>query len=258
MVDNVKEVTDWFTSIKGKNIDMDNFPVGNEAQCVDVPKHFYKAVLGGQPGTFGNGKDVAFNLGKLDAYTYYAPGTTRVQPGDTISFGKPLGQVKKSDGRILDYGHVGVCIERVNDSTVAVIDQDGFSSKNGVHRSEFPMNYITGIARPNRYLTTSKTTSTPTPTSSTYKITPSDTLWSLSKKWGTTVDAITAVNPGIEPENLVAGQVINVPGKTYTVAKGDTLSTIAKTHGKSLTELITLNGIKDANTIYVGQVIKLS
>ena len=145
------ETRAWFKAVRGQRVDMDRFPVGREAQCVDVPKHHYAHVLGGTPGVFGNGKDVAYNLGKLPEFTYHAPGTTRVQAGDYVSFGAPLGQVRRRDGSILDAGHVGICLERVSDSTVAVADQDGYATSDGIHRSEYPMDYITGIARPVRY-----------------------------------------------------------------------------------------------------------
>ena len=129
---------------------MDAFPVGDEKQCVDIPKHNLKDVHGITPGSYGNGKDQAAGIAAAhpDKFTYFAPGTTRVQPGDYVSFGKPLGQIRRKDGSILDAGHVGVCLERVSDSTVAVADQDGYSSSTGLHRSEFPMAYLTGIARP--------------------------------------------------------------------------------------------------------------
>lgn len=150
---NVTETRAWFEKHKGQRIDMDAFPVGNEEQCVDIPKHNLKHVHGITPGSYGNGKDQAAGIAAAhpDKFTYHAPGTTRVQPGDYVSFGKPLGQIRRKDGSILDAGHVGVCLERVSDSTVAVADQDGYSSSTGLHRSEFPMDYITGIARPIRY-----------------------------------------------------------------------------------------------------------
>jgi len=37
-----------------------------------------------------------------------------------------------------------------------------------------------------------------------------DTLWAISRKYGTSVDVITALNPGINPNKLQIGQVIRV------------------------------------------------
>jgi len=41
-----------------------------------------------------------------------------------------------------------------------------------------------------------------------YTIKPGDTLWLLSQQYNTTVDAIVAANPGVDPNKLLAGQVI--------------------------------------------------
>jgi LysM repeat protein len=38
-----------------------------------------------------------------------------------------------------------------------------------------------------------------------------DTLWSLSKEWGVTVDQIKEANPGLDPNNLDVGDCIERP-----------------------------------------------
>lgn len=46
-----------------------------------------------------------------------------------------------------------------------------------------------------------------------YTIRPYDTIWMLAQVFNTTVDSIMDLNPGIEPRNLMIGQVINIrPG----------------------------------------------
>jgi LysM repeat protein len=45
-----------------------------------------------------------------------------------------------------------------------------------------------------------------------YTIQPGDTLWELALEYETTVEAIMAVNPGIEPDNLLVGEMIAIPG----------------------------------------------
>ena len=42
-------------------------------------------------------------------------------------------------------------------------------------------------------------------------IQPGDTLWSLADWYGVAIDRIAAANPGIDPENLMAGEVIAIP-----------------------------------------------
>jgi LysM repeat protein len=38
-----------------------------------------------------------------------------------------------------------------------------------------------------------------------------ETLWVIARKYNTTVNAILAVNPGIDPYNLRIGQIICIP-----------------------------------------------
>ena len=45
-----------------------------------------------------------------------------------------------------------------------------------------------------------------------YTIQPGDTVWQLSRRFGTTVDTILAANPGLDPQNLQIGQRICIPG----------------------------------------------
>jgi hypothetical protein len=57
-----------------------------------------------------------------------------------------------------------------------------------------------------------------------YTIRPYDTIWMLAQVFNTTVDDIMQLNPGIEPRNLLIGQVVNIrPGyhyPTYTEDSG--------------------------------------
>ena len=49
-----------------------------------------------------------------------------------------------------------------------------------------------------------------------YTIRPYDTIWMLAQIFNTTVDSIMELNPGIEPRNLMIGQVITIrPGYQY-------------------------------------------
>lgn len=97
-----------------------------------------------------------------------------------------------------------------------------------------------------------------------YTIRPGDTLFLLAQRFNTTVEAIMAANPGINPQNLQIGQRICIPqpspgpctGQLYTVRPGDTLFLIAQRFGVSLQALIAANlQISDPNLIFPGQVI---
>ncbi|MCL6509394.1 MAG: SH3 domain-containing protein [Anaerolineae bacterium] len=57
---------------------------------------------------------------------------------------------------------------------------------------------------------------TPTPRVTQYVVQPNDTLWDIAIRFGfTTLDAIIAANPGINPDFLSLGQVINIPGADF-------------------------------------------
>lgn len=49
-----------------------------------------------------------------------------------------------------------------------------------------------------------------------HPVAPGDTFYNLAERYGTTVEAIMAANPGVDPDNLQVGQIINIP-----VAPGD-------------------------------------
>ncbi|HBC91798.1 MAG TPA: hypothetical protein DCZ10_02550 [Pelotomaculum sp.] len=57
-----------------------------------------------------------------------------------------------------------------------------------------------------------------------YTIQSGDTLWLLAQRYGTTVDAIIADNPGVVPNQIVAGQVIcikNTNAKINGISKAE-------------------------------------
>lgn len=99
----------------------------------------------------------------------------------------------------------------------------------------------------------------------TYTVRSGDTLSGIASRFGTSVQALAAIN-GIKNVNLIrVGQKLRLKGgarkptgSTYTVRKGDTLSGIASKHGTSWQALAKLNGIGDPNKIYPGQKIRVS
>lgn len=92
-----------------------------------------------------------------------------------------------------------------------------------------------------------------------------DTLYSLSKRYGFTVDELKTKN-GLTSNLIKVGQELNVSHSDYkkvssdssiwTVSKGDTLYSISKRNGLTVDELKSLNGLTD-NLILVGQTLKL-
>jgi LysM repeat protein len=123
-------------------------------------------------------------------------------------------------------------------------------------------------------------TVTPTPTPLpplTYQVQAGDTLLIIAAAYDTTVEAILALNPGVEPETLPVGYVLLIPAGTltptptptldpnaptptpggfiiHTVAPGETLSTIAEEYGVSLNLLREVNELSPGDdTIFPNQ-----
>ena len=103
------------------------------------------------------------------------------------------------------------------------------------------------------------------PGSTQYTIRPGDTLFSLAIQFNTTVQAILAINPGLDPNNLRVGQIICIPGPTptqcppgstqYTIRPGDTLFSLAIQFNTTVQAILALNPGLDPNNLRVGQII---
>ncbi|SDC25973.1 LysM peptidoglycan-binding domain-containing protein [Actinokineospora iranica] len=98
----------------------------------------------------------------------------------------------------------------------------------------------------------------------TYTIQPGDTLTGIAQKFGTSVTALAALNHIPDPNRILAGATLRLPGPTappqtrrYQIRPGDTLSGIAARHGTTVAALARLNGISDPNRIYAGNWLTL-
>lgn len=102
---------------------------------------------------------------------------------------------------------------------------------------------------------------------STYVVTSGDTLYSIARKFNTTVDALKTLN-NLTTNTLQIGQTLRIPGATeeeteteldyvnYTVKSGDSLYAIAKKYGITVDELKEFNNLT-SNTLSIGQVLRI-
>lgn len=93
-----------------------------------------------------------------------------------------------------------------------------------------------------------------------YLIQAGDTLFRVAQRFETTVPAIIAINPGIDPNNLRIGQTVCIPealtcpgGVIYTVRPGDTYFLIATRFNVSFEALLVYNPGFNPNLLAVGQ-----
>jgi LysM repeat protein len=112
-----------------------------------------------------------------------------------------------------------------------------------------------------------------------YVVVKGDSFAKIAKKFGVSVKAIKAANPGVEPTKLKVGQKLSIPAssggaaapaaasaltptgsstgeETYTVKSGDTLTKIAKAHGTTVKAIESENNLSTTK-IKVGQKLKI-
>ncbi len=87
-----------------------------------------------------------------------------------------------------------------------------------------------------------------------------DSLYSIAKKYNTSVSSIMNLNQ-LNSANLAIGQVLKIPssekgGISYTVQRGDNLYSIAKKFSTSVDAIKRLNNLT-SNLLSVGQVLKI-
>jgi LysM repeat protein len=107
-----------------------------------------------------------------------------------------------------------------------------------------------------------------------YIVVQGDTFSGIAKKFGVSVKAVEAANPGVEPTKLRIGQKLSIPaasgtagaaapvpgagsgGEIYTVKSGDTLTKIAKTYGTTVKAIESANNLT-TDHIKVGDKLKI-
>lgn len=116
--------------------------------------------------------------------------------------------------------------------------------------------------------TITPTTPKSTPVALTYTIKSGDTLYSIAKEYGSTVQDIVTANKLPNANVIKVGQVLKIPDKTtaaptqpttvkYTVKAGDTVYSIAKKYGTTVQKIAAANKLNKTYLIKVGQVLTI-
>jgi len=99
-----------------------------------------------------------------------------------------------------------------------------------------------------------------------YTVQPGDTLYSIARRFNTTPEALAQLNNLVNPDILVIGQILSIPGAgqgtqpsstqgstVYTVQVGDTMFSIAQRFHTTVDAIARANNIYNPWFIYVGQ-----
>lgn len=95
-----------------------------------------------------------------------------------------------------------------------------------------------------------------------YTVVSGDSLWSIAKKYGVTVNELKNAN-NLTSNSLSIGQILRIPieeeesmPSTYIVKSGDTLYAIARQFNTTVDALKTLNNLT-TNTLQLGQILRI-
>ena len=96
-----------------------------------------------------------------------------------------------------------------------------------------------------------------------YIVKKGDSLYSISKKYGISVDDLKKYN-NLKTNTININQILKIPSaestsqnkNTYTVAKGDSLWSISQKYNTTVNELKSLNGLT-SNILSIGQLLKV-
>ncbi len=105
--------------------------------------------------------------------------------------------------------------------------------------------------------------------SQTHKVQSGENDWTISKKFGVSVDALHKANPGTNWRALQIGQSLKIPGTgssgstvkatggSHTVKKGENDTTIARKYGVTVAQIHTVNPSIDWRKLQIGAKVKL-
>jgi LysM repeat protein len=134
-----------------------------------------------------------------------------------------------------------------------------------------------GIADPTRIyagqrlaIPTAEAPTVPAAAGATHVVGPGENLYRIALRYGTTAQALAEFNAIYNPDHVVAGQTLQIPGSptaptvayqpqhaatTHTVQPGETLMAVAIRYDVALWTLVQVNSIASPSRIFPGQVL---
>jgi soluble lytic murein transglycosylase-like protein len=96
----------------------------------------------------------------------------------------------------------------------------------------------------------------------THSVAPGETLSAIAQRYGTSVQALVEANQLADPDLIVSGQRLRIPGRArvasiHVVRSGETLSGIAARYGTTAEALARANRLKDVDLIVAGARLKV-
>lgn len=101
----------------------------------------------------------------------------------------------------------------------------------------------------------------------TYTVKKGDTLSSIARRYGVTVQQLVNINNIKNPNLIYVGQILTIPSASdqhdlnhilYKVKRGNTLYQIARMYNTSIAQIVRLNRIKNPNLIYAGEILRIN
>lgn len=201
-----------------RNYDRDKYSKRETVDPGEVPADAMLAVEGG--GSWPE------DMGEADVALAVAQGKPsvvmhKVVAGETLSsiaeqYGVTIAEIKESNNLRRNAVRVGQQLRIATNSPQGVVEST-VAAVNGKKAAAEPAKKTTTAKKTSAANSTKKAAANPT----THKLKNGDSLSSLSKKYGVSIDAIKKAN-GMTSDKLRAGQTIKIPPKTSTGTKKST------------------------------------
>jgi len=155
-------------------------------------------------------------------------------------------------------------IVRQGDSLYLIAKQfgttvDDIKNINGLISNSLRIGQILKIPRPTQNTQSTSTGNT------LYTVRTGDSLYTISKLFNTTIEAIKATN-GLSSDALSIGQILRIPNtfnypttsanNTYIVKSGDSLYTIARSFNTTIEAIKAINGLS-SDALSIGQILRI-